>query len=290
MSVRNFALLRLTMSNTFVNRIQELVRSGVNGVLAAEELMDVIVGENSRFRVAWKSDRGLVRAVNEDSVLVDANLGLFAVADGMGGHRAGSVASRIAVGTLAEVVRQEQTHESDATTLLNEAILTSHRAIMAEALVNPDCEEMGTTLVAAFFAQRDSVVIGHVGDGRAYVIERGSIKALTQDHTFLAEWLRDGQITPMAARTHPARHGLFMALGIDDEIEPELKSVPWPDNACLLLCSDGLTDILDESDILSIIRDSASLESACEELIGTANIKGGPRQRHRYSRQADAER
>ncbi len=232
-------------------------------------------GGDFRFRVAWESDRGLVRTFNEDSVLIDANLGLFAVADGMGGHKAGSVASRIAVGTLAEVVRQEQTHESDAMVLLNKAILAAHRAIMAESVVNPDCEEMGTTLVAALFAQRGSVVIGHVGDSRAYLIEQGTIEALTQDHTFLAEWLKNGQITPAAARTHPARHGLFMALGIDDAIEPELKSVPWSDNACLLLCSDGLTDILEEPEILRIIQAADSIESACEVLIGEANKNGG---------------
>lgn len=232
-------------------------------------------GNDSRFRVAWKSDRGLLRSVNEDSVLIDANLGLFAVADGMGGHKAGSVASRIAVGTLAAVVRQERTHESEATILLNKAILAAHRAIMAESVVNPDCEEMGTTLVAALFTQRGSVVIGHVGDSRAYLIEQGTIEALTQDHTFLAEWLKNGQITPAAARTHPARHGLFMALGIDDDIEPELKSVSWNESNCLLLCSDGLTDILEASDILGIVESADCIESACQSLIKGANENGG---------------
>ncbi len=236
--------------------------------------MDDHIGGNSRFRVAWKSDRGRVRTGNEDAVVIDTGLGLFAVADGMGGHRAGSVASRIAVRSLHEVVRQELAYDSNAESILYKAIFAAHHAILTAAGENPDCDEMGTTVVAALFSQSDSLVIGHVGDSRAYKIEQGTIEPLTQDHTFLAEWLRDNLITPEAARVHPARHGLFMALGIDDEIEPELNSIPWPEKAWLLLCSDGLSDILDDREIVEAVEAGDSLDSACDALIAKADQNG----------------
>lgn len=246
----------------------------LGGLFVAEEPMDDHIGQNSRFRIAWKSDQGRMRTSNEDAVVIDTGLGLFAVADGMGGHKAGSVASGIAVRRLSEVVRQELAHESNAATIMHKAILAAHHAILTAARENLDCEEMGTTVVAALSSQRDSLVIGHVGDSRAYMIEQGAIEPLTQDHTFLAEWLRDKLITPEAARVHPARHGLFMALGVDDEIEPELRSVPWPEKACLLLCSDGLTDVLDEQEIVRVIEAGDSLDSACDELIAKADQNG----------------
>lgn len=228
-----------------------------------------------RFSVAWKTDRGPERSSNEDAVIVDTSLGLFAVADGMGGHKAGGTASSIAVYTLHELVKQGRTAGSDAMAVLHEAILGAHGAVLAAAQDNSDCEEMGTTLVVALFTHQDSFVIGHVGDSRAYLIGHNSIEALTQDHTFLAEWIQAGSISLADARTHPARHGLFMALGVDDEIEPELRSVLWPVNARLLLCSDGLTDALDEQDMLRIVQESNTLEAACEDLVAFANERGG---------------
>lgn len=233
------------------------------------------MGQNSRIKIAWKSHQGRVRKTNEDSVLIDEHLRLFAVADGMGGHNAGDVASQIAVNSLSKVIKQGLEHEIDATTLLKEGILSAHHAILEASRTYPCCEEMGTTMVAAFFPRPGSVVIGHVGDSRAYLIEHETIEALTQDHTFLAEWLREGSITPNEARNHPARHGLFMALGIDDEIEPELRTVALSEDACLLLCSDGLTDALDESEIIHIISSADSMESACEHLVTMANDNVG---------------
>jgi protein phosphatase len=133
---------------------------------------------------------------------------------------------------------------------------------------------MGTTLVLALFTD-DKVVTAHVGDSRAYWIRKGEIMQLTQDHTFVAEWLREGLITKEEARTHGQRHGLIEALGVADEVESEVAVWPREQEGCLLLCSDGLTDMLEDEEILAIVESSSDPDTACSELVDAANSKGG---------------
>ncbi|MGA8833262.1 MAG: SpoIIE family protein phosphatase, partial [Desulfomonilaceae bacterium] len=119
------------------------------------------------------------------------------------------------------------------------------------------------------------LVIGHVGDSRAYSIGKGRMKQLTQDHTFVAEWLREGRITREQARRHHQRHGLTEALGVMKDVEPEITIWPWAGHQCLLLCSDGLTEMIEDEEILTIIESAGNPQQACANLAAEANQKGG---------------
>jgi len=223
---------------------------------------------------AYLSHPGMVRESNEDSLFVDTRLGLFIVADGMGGHNGGGVASAIAVQEVSRLVRAGIGGRRDDETLLRDAFHAAHQAVLALARKDDSLRDMGTTVVAALLT-KNGLTVGHVGDSRAYAIHEGRITQLTQDHSFIAEWIRDGTITKLEARTHKARHGLTMALGVDDDMDPDLCHFPWNDTSSLLLCSDGLTDMLDDEEVFSLIQNASSLHEACRELVERANEKGG---------------
>jgi serine/threonine protein phosphatase PrpC len=224
--------------------------------------------------IAYLTHPGMVRESNEDSLFVDNRLGLFIVADGMGGHKAGGVASAMAVKVVSQLVRTGIGGVRDPETLLRDSLLAAHEAVLALARSDNALCDMGTTIVAALLTN-DQLTIGHVGDSRAYAISEGQITQLTQDHSFIAEWIRDGIISKLEARTHKARHGLTMALGVDDDMDPDLCRLAWHETSCLLLCSDGLTDMLDDKEVLSLVDNAPSLHEACRELVATANEKGG---------------
>ncbi len=230
---------------------------------------------SNRLQVSFRTDIGLKRKINQDAVLVQPDLGLFAVADGMGGHNAGEVASQIAVNTLREFIKSSAGLETKTADLLNQTFLEAHNAILEASRQNSAWDEMGTTLVVALNEGGSSFVIGHVGDSRAYSICPNGIELLTEDHTFLTEWIKHGLISAEEARNHPARHGLYMALGINDEFEPRIARFKLADGDFLLLCSDGLTDMVEENIICEIILESRSLEAACNDLVDLANSRGG---------------
>ncbi len=232
------------------------------------------ISEESTLKVGWLTDPGKQREINEDSLYVDENLGLFIVADGMGGHNAGEVASRMAVQVTAKSVREGLEAGKEADRVVREAIAQANRSIFENALNNPAWEEMGTTLLIAL-AVPPQVIIGHVGDSRAYSILKGEIKQLTDDDTFVFEWMKEGLITKEQARSHRARHGLTEALGVADDVETEVVVRPWERSACLLLCTDGLTDMLEDEEILAIVGSAPEPQQACNDLVTAANIKGG---------------
>ena len=177
-------------------------------------------------QVGYKTDLGLSREQNEDNLLVDAELGLFIVADGMGGHEAGELASSIVVVEIANHIRTEIGQSKEASVVLAEAIVKANAEIIRRTPTHTGGVEMGSTLVLAL-VRANQVLISHVGDSRAYMIADGVMKRLTHDHTFVADWVREGRITPEEARTHKARHGLYAALGVEDEIEFETAEWPW---------------------------------------------------------------
>lgn len=224
--------------------------------------------------VSYLTHTGLVRDSNEDSLFVDERVGFFVVADGMGGHNAGEVASAAAVKEVSRRVRVGLNLGRDAESLLRESLFAAHETVFALARSDDSMSEMGTTIVAVIL-MNGQLTVGHVGDSRAYEIRNGRITKLTHDHSFIADWIRDGIITHQEARTHKARHGLTMALGVDDDIGPEIQIFPWHERSFLLLCSDGLTDMLDDEEILSVVENASSLEEACRELVARANEKGG---------------
>lgn len=216
----------------------------------------------------------MVRESNEDSLFADERLRLFIVADGMGGHLAGEVASALAVEEVSRIVHTGLELGREAETLLRESLLVAHESILNLARSSDSMCDMGTTIVAGLLIN-GKLVVGHVGDSRAYEIEDGRIKQLTHDHSFIADWIREGLITRLEARTHGARHGLTMALGVDDDVDPEIQLLPWHEKSCLLLCTDGLTDLVDDEELLSVVNNASSLHEACRELVARANQRGG---------------
>lgn len=233
-----------------------------------------IIPEDSKLKVAYLTDPGKHRPSNEDSLYVDADKGLFIVADGMGGHNAGEVASRMAVEVTAISVREGLRDGKETQQVIRDAFASANKSIFQKALNNPAWEEMGTTLLMAFTIDHQ-VIIGHVGDSRAYLISKGNIERFTEDDTFVYEWLKEGLITKEEARSHHARHGLTEALGVTDEVEVHVAVWPWEKNACLLLCSDGLTDMIEDEEILNIVESVSDPQQACNKLVTAANREGG---------------
>jgi protein phosphatase len=224
--------------------------------------------------VGFKSDLGLIRENNEDSILVVPELGLFMVADGMGGHEGGEYASSVAVQEIAHHIRQETDRGKEPSAVVGEAIAKANAEIIRRAPIYTNGTEMGTTVVLAL-VRDNRVLVSHVGDSRAYMITKGGIQRLTHDHTFVAEWVREGTMTPEEARGHSSRHGLYSALGIDDDVEWETSEWPWDKHSCLLLCSDGLTEMLPDESIETIVSEAESPQEACDELVDAANRMGG---------------
>jgi protein phosphatase len=224
--------------------------------------------------VGFKTDLGRSRVLNEDNLLVDMELGLFVVADGLGGHEAGELASSIAVVEIANHIRNQIGKGKENKVVIEEAIIKANAEIRKSGPDKVELAEMGTTVVLALL-RGNGALISHVGDSRAYMFSNGAMKQLTHDHTFVADWLREGRITVEEARTHESRHGLYAALGVEDGIEPETAEWPWDPDSCLLLCSDGLTDMLTDDGITAIVNRSDSPQQACDLLVEAANEMGG---------------
>lgn len=211
---------------------------------------------------------------NEDSLYLDPDLGLFIVADGMGGHNAGEVASALAVETAVKSVLKGLKAGKDPAQVLREAIADANAFVLTKSMNNPAWEAMGSTVVMAL-KNDHQVTVGHVGDSRAYLVLRDGIRQLTDDHTFVFEWFKQGKITKQQARTHSQRHGLTEVLGVTEDVEGQVAVWPLEDDTCLLLCSDGVTDVLEDHEILHIVNTSSRPQEACHALVSAAKAKGG---------------
>jgi protein phosphatase len=224
-------------------------------------------------QTAAATDRGLVRAVNEDAVVADAGLGLLVVADGMGGHRAGDVASRIAVSTIYARLRAAPL-SADPGESLASALAEANRAIYQESLAREALRGMGTT-VAAAVARGRAAWIAHAGDSRVYLYAAGSLTPLTEDHSMVAEMVRRGEISSEEAR-RPLRNVVTRCLGTGPQVEADLRAVTWGRGDILLVCSDGLTGMLEDRQIADILRAGRDdLDAVCGALIDAANAAGG---------------
>jgi protein phosphatase len=225
-------------------------------------------------KVASMTDAGLVRKTNEDSFFADARLGLLIVADGMGGHAGGEVASRVAVATISGLLKAGMP-DGNAGGPIRGAIEQANIAILAEAEAHPALQGMGTTLVLAF-CRGDSIHLAHVGDSRAYLIRNGSIQQLTEDHSLVAQMVKAGQLTAEEAPHYHLRNVVTRSLGNQKIAEPDLSVVEWSPGDFLLLCSDGLTNMVEESELRSLIsRGGVDLERSCRQAIDLANQNGG---------------
>jgi serine/threonine protein phosphatase PrpC len=218
---------------------------------------------------ATRSDTGRQRSANEDSYFVRAPI--FVVADGMGGAQAGEVASKAAADAF-DIDLPEGSPEQ----VLRATILAANRKIHDLARADPSRAGMGTTLTAAIVsAEREEVAIGHVGDSRAYRLRGRHLEQLTRDHSLVEEMRRKGQLTDAQAQDHPQRSIITRALGPEPDVEPDVQTVPAAPGDVFLICSDGLTTMLDEAHIAKLLGGATSMEAAVRALVDEANRAGG---------------
>lgn len=225
-------------------------------------------------RAAASTDVGRRRQANEDRYAMAPQLGLYLVADGMGGHRAGQVASEMAAEAAIRAVDALQGASLTLAEKLRHAFACSNREIFDAANRDRSLEGMGTTLVSLLVTE-ERVALAHVGDSRAYLVRGGRIRGLTHDHSVVGEMLRRQQISEEAAREHPHRHVLTRALGVRPTAMPDLAEMtPEPGDA-FLMCSDGLTTHLDDAEIVGLMCAHDDPQLACERLVAAANERGG---------------
>jgi protein phosphatase len=230
--------------------------------------------------VAAVTDVGRVRPANEDYVLADADAGLLIIADGMGGHAAGEVASSTAAQAIAAFLKGTMPDSVslllDAPRLLSEAVRRADAAIRERAAADPALTGMGTTVVVAVFRGND-IAIAHVGDSRGYLLSKGRLRRVTRDHSLVARMVDAGTISVAEARRHHLRNVITRSLGFEGNAEAEVQSLPWARGDVLLLCTDGLTGMLEDEEIESLLVGCGEdLQAGARALIEAANSRGGP--------------
>ncbi|MEA2571400.1 MAG: family protein phosphatase [Acidobacteriota bacterium] len=229
---------------------------------------------------------GRQRQHNEDSYLVAGEPGLFLVADGMGGHAAGEIASRIAVDSISEFILHTKEddgtwphaydeHYKRSTNRLMAAVRLANTRVLEAMRKDARLRGMGTTVVACL-ADDDMMSFAHVGDSRAYLIRAGTLSRITNDHSWVFEQVQAGMLTEAEAEKHPLRNVITRALGGALSVTPDASEVETRSGDVYLLCSDGLTGMVPEDEIRDIVdKNTDDLEKACQVLIDTANERGG---------------
>ncbi|SHM08551.1 protein phosphatase [Caldanaerovirga acetigignens] len=227
-----------------------------------------------------KSDRGRVRPNNEDAFYIPENMNellLFIVADGMGGHNAGEVASRLAVEEISSFIKSKyyaKSFQEDVVLLIKEAFKAANEKIYTMSLQSEQLAGMGTTATLALFNQ-GRVYIGHVGDSRAYMLRGDHLRQLTKDHSLVWQLMEEGRLTAQEIKCHPMRNIITRALGVDEKVDVDVYDYEYKSGDIFLLCSDGLTNMLDDEKIREIILNADSIEAAAERLVQAANNLGG---------------
>jgi protein phosphatase len=230
-------------------------------------------------RAAGLTDIGKTRLGNEDAFVLLPEQGLYIVADGMGGHNAGALASEIVVKSLPKMIERRSSSQSggDAeliSSCLQDAIVSLSQKIWTEAASRIDLAGMGATVVVAS-VQPDQAFIAHMGDSRAYLFRHGELRQLTQDHSVVGILLRQGEITPEEAKHHPARGQVSRYVGMEAEVYPDVQWFPTAAGDRLLMCTDGLTGMVSDSVIGDLLSEFADPERACHALAEAANLAGG---------------
>lgn len=223
-------------------------------------------------QIAGATDAGRVRRRNEDAFVCAPPL--FAVADGMGGAQAGEIASRLAASALRDELAHPPRADLPPEARLRSVIQEANRRIYAHAASDPRASGMGTTVTAALLVD-GRVSIGHVGDSRAYRLRDGTLEQLTEDHSLVADLVRSGRLTPEEAELHPQRSVITRALGTDAAVTVDSLTVDAQPGDVFLLCSDGLTTMVDEESVTRTILGAETLEAAARALVEAANRGGG---------------
>jgi PPM family protein phosphatase len=221
-----------------------------------------------RVEAAGATDTGQVRPANEDAYLVGDSV--FAVADGMGGHLAGEVASATALEPIRELDGKVFSEAADAVTALREAVVAANDRVSQMAADEPSYRGMGTTLTATML-EGPRLHVAHVGDSRAYLLRDGAFSQLTDDHTLVQHLIDEGQITREEAAHHPQRSIITRAIGVSREVDVDSMTLDLEAGDQVLLCSDGLTGVVSDEDIASELTHDAAAESALQRLIDLAN-------------------
>lgn len=224
-------------------------------------------------KVVAKTHCGKVRPINEDRYLVpEEGDSIVLVADGMGGHKAGEVASETAAQTIRACAVKMRGREISIKTALK-WVRQANQIIYRMANEKPECMGMGTTMTFLYFMDKHAL-LAHVGDSRCYRIRDGRIMQLTKDHSLVAELVRIGEITPEQARNHPYRNIITRALGTDDYVAVDAQDIPVEENDVYLLCSDGLSNYLEEDELLHAVQNQPS-DALCDHLVQIALDRGG---------------
>lgn len=231
------------------------------------------------FKVGFATDIGRKRQQNQDSGTAQPDLGLFVVADGMGGHQGGETASAMVVdimpGEMANRLRGEYFEPREA---LQSALRTANREIFQRALRQPDLHGMGTTTTALFF-RNQTLLIAHVGDSRCYYLRPGALWQVTRDHSFVQEKLRAGLITREQLKTDRMKNVITRSVGFENDVLIDLYEMGTQPGDTFLICSDGLTGLVEDDQILSIVQrqlfDVDDIQKATDALVAAANANGG---------------
>ncbi len=227
-------------------------------------------------RVLSFSEKGCIRKNNEDSFLVSPQQGLYAVADGMGGHRAGEVASSTALQEVEKLVPHLLEFEGQVLEDgLTEAFIQANRVVNDTSTNKPENAGMGTTLTVLLVRSKTAVV-GHVGDSRAYLWRDEALTSLTDDHSLVGELVRLGQITPEEAEKHPQRHVLMRAVGADQEIKVDCRSIRIQTGDVFLLCTDGFSNVISDQELVEEFQALSPWESRFEKLRLLILERGAP--------------
>ena len=245
----------------------------------------------SNITIGKSSDVGRARKINEDAICILVNPGIrtgidafLVVADGMGGHNAGQTASTMAVEFLCgrysdtsenEIVAELPADLEGEADLLRSNIEQLNTEIYTHSFSSNNLNGMGTTLVAALLTG-DKLVVAHVGDSRAYSISNNQIIQLTEDHSWVAEQIRKGLMQPEEAEVHPWRNMISRAIGIQKEVSVDISKFNINKGDSIILCSDGLSSMVTKDEILKILSANISPQTACENLVNMANLRGGP--------------
>jgi len=220
----------------------------------------------AQIKVGAATDVGRVRDHNEDAFLVAEDLGLIAVADGMGGHRGGEVASATALEALRIAFL--------AGAAIQDAVVAANEAVHDQSVADPNLRGMGTTITAGALGE-GTLVLGHVGDSRAYLFRDGRLERITTDHSLVEELVRAGELTEAEAEQDPRRSMITRALGLDSGVEVDVEEIALADGDRVLLCSDGLTNMVDEDELARRLADTADPQDLTRDLVDSANAAGG---------------
>lgn len=224
------------------------------------------------------TDQGLVRFSNQDAFAVVNECNVWIIADGMGGLAGGDIASHMAIDSIVKTIQDKQAPIPEPSSFFNQAIRSANDAIQSYSATHSHLSGMGTTIVVIHISEAPEyqATISHVGDSRAYLIRDQSLTQLTQDHSLVEERIREGLLTKEQAEHHPLRHILTQAVGPDPTVTPDSSTLHLMPGDGILLCTDGLTKMLTDSQILQIVQQTGdSLEAVCRALVDEANRQGG---------------